>query len=131
MNCWEGGGRPASAWGWVPAGASPRLGSWEGAGGHQSSPGGERGLLCQGLNRGAGVLGGVWRSTVAQYFLLKPWLQRLVRGTPGSPASPRAAAGLASVSNVLCLPAMLCQYIFRAGGGSSPPRPQPGPQRAG
>lgn len=36
-------------------------------------------------------------------------------------------AGLASVSNVLCLPAMLCQCIFRVGGGT----PLPGPRRVG
>lgn len=38
----------------------------------------------------------------------------------------RAAAGLASVSNVLCLPAMLCQCIFRVWGD-----PLPGPQQVG
>lgn len=88
-------------------------------------------MLCQGLNPRAGFFWGGregCRSTVVQYFLLKWWLKRGGRGTSGSPhPSPHAAAGLASVSDVLCLLAMLCQYIFRVGGG----RPLPGPQRAG
>lgn len=57
------------------------------------------------------------RRTLAWFFLLRGWLKGLGRGTSGSHPSPRATAGLVSVSHVLCL-VMLCQCIFRVGGRS-------------
>lgn len=52
------GGRPAPGAGRL-LGPLPAWGAGGGAGGHRSSPGGEGGLLCKGLNPGAGVWGGV------------------------------------------------------------------------
>lgn len=101
LPAWGAGGGKGAALGWgghaLPSAKPQSKGFW-------------------GRGRGAEVL---WRSTSCLNDGSQGWREARL--------DLRAAVGLASVCNVLCLPAMLCQYIFRVGGGS-PPK---GPQRAG
>lgn len=83
--------------------------------------------LCQRLNPGTGFFFGEGRrngeccGTVLRASMIVP------KADKRHAWISRAAAGLASVSNVLCLAAMLCRSIFSVGGGN----PLPGPRRVG